>query len=112
MFQAGQLRDEITIRRKSQTKNPDTGGLETGWSPVATVRAEVKSINGREALIGGVLQGISFFQITIRYRTDLLAADQVLWGARELNITAPPEDRLGTRQWTTIIASTQAPQGA
>jgi hypothetical protein len=72
----------------------------------------VVSLNGREAVIGSVFQGVSVFQITVRYRTDLKPSDQVLWNGRELNIIAPPEDLIGTRQWTVIQASTQAPQGA
>jgi SPP1 family predicted phage head-tail adaptor len=79
---------------------------------IAGLSAEVISLDGREAVIGQVLQGISTFQITIRYRDDIKASDQVLWRGLELNIVAPPADRRGTKQWTTIHASTQAPQGA
>jgi head-tail adaptor len=114
MFQAGRLRDRIKIRRKVESKNAG-GGLDVAWATLADdLSAEVLSLNGREALIGGVLQGIAFFQITVRYRTDLKASDQIIWatnGDRELNII-DAEDRLGTRQWTVIQASTAAPQGA
>lgn len=111
----GSLRDRLQIRRKVETKNPNTGGLERTWQTIATIWAEVKSINGREAVIGNVLQGISFFQVTIRHRTDLKASDQVIWltnGNRELNIVGNPEDREGLRHWTIFQASTQAPEGA
>jgi head-tail adaptor len=114
---AGRLRHRITIRRQTNTKKADTGGLTRAWGDVpgaANLSAEVLSINGREAVIGQVLQGISHFQITIRFRDDLKPSDQVVWltGAnRELNIHSA-EDRLGTRQWLTIIASTLAPQKA
>jgi SPP1 family predicted phage head-tail adaptor len=76
------------------------------------VWAEVRSISGREAVIANTLQGVSTFQVTIRYRDDIEASDQILWDARELNIVAPPEDRFGRKQWLTIVASTLAPQGA
>jgi head-tail adaptor len=112
---AGKLRERIKIQRKGQTKNPATGGLQEGWTTVAdNLSAHLASINGRESVINGVLTGISFFDITIRYRDDLKPSDQVIWlsaGDRELNILSA-EDRLGTRQWTVIQASTQAPQGA
>lgn len=114
MARTGTLRERIAIRRKVETKN-DAGGLDVGWETVATLWAQVRAINGREALIGQVLQGISFFEVVIRHRTDFKAGDQILWinaDNRELNIVAPPEDKSGSRQWTTIQASTQAPQGA
>jgi SPP1 family predicted phage head-tail adaptor len=115
---AGALRDRIRIQRKATTKNA-VGGLTEGWNEVATVSANIVSLNGREAIIGNILQGVSFFQITIRYRTDLKPSDQILWLSRldangeprELNVVNA-EDRMGTRQWTVIQASTEAPQGA
>lgn len=107
---AGELRHRITIRRETNT--PDgKGGYDRSWSTLATVFAKVVSLNGREAVIGQTLQGISTFEITVRYRTDLQVSDQIEWSGRELNIHAA-EDKLGTRQWTVITASTEAPQGA
>jgi SPP1 family predicted phage head-tail adaptor len=111
MSGAGDLRERVTIRRQINTKNPETGGLTREWSTIATVWAEVKSLNGREALIGDVLQGVASFQVRIRHRADILAADQLLWGDRELNVHSA-EDRSGLKTWLWIVASTQAPQGA
>lgn len=111
MFQAGRMVDRITIRRKTETKNA-RGGLDVSWSTLASgLSAQVTSINGREAVIGGILQGFSYFDITVRYRTDIKVSDQILWNGRELDIISA-EDRLGTRQWTVIQASSASPQGA
>jgi head-tail adaptor len=110
----GRLRHRITIRRQTNTKKANTGGLNRAWSDLAVgISAEVRSINGREAVIGEVLKGVSYFQLTIRHRDDVDISDQVVWltGAnRELNVVSA-EDKLGTRQWLTIIANTLAPQG-
>lgn len=112
MFDPGRMRERITIRRQANVKNA-RGGLTRSWTTLAdNLSAEVVSIDGREAVIGQVLQGLSTYQITIRYRGDLKASDQVLWNGLELNIIAPPADRLGTRHWLTIHASTLAAQGA
>lgn len=112
---SGRLRHRITIRRQTNTKKAETGGLTRAWSDLAAnLPAEILSLNGREAVIGEVLKGVSHFQITIRFRDDVKPSDQVKWltGAnRELNVLAA-EDRLGTRRWLTIVASTLAPQGA
>lgn len=108
---AGQLRDRVTIRREIPVSN-GKGGYTLSWLTLANdIAANVVSLNGREALLGSVLQGISAFQITIRYRTDIQASDQILWKGRELNVHNA-EDRAGTRTWTTIQASNEAPQGA
>jgi head-tail adaptor len=105
------LRERITIRRRAETKNAG-GGLDISWSTLASrLAAQVTNFNAREAVIGGVLQGVSYFDIMVRFRTDLKPSDQVLWNGRELNVISA-EDRLGTRQWTMIQASTAAPQGA
>jgi SPP1 family predicted phage head-tail adaptor len=110
MPQAGDLRDRITIKRRVEVRDA-TGGLDRTWETLAEVWAQVISINGREEVIGNVLQGTSTFQVTIRYRNDLKASDQILWNGRELNVLAA-EDREGRRRWTIIHASTLAPQGA
>lgn len=108
---AGRLRDRITIRRRVDAKN-SRGEIDRSWTTIVQdLSAEVRSINSRESLSAGVLQGSSYFEITVRYRTDLKASDQVLWGSRELNIIGPAEDREGRRQWTIIQASTQTAQG-
>lgn len=108
---AGRLRDRVTIRREVNTKNA-RGGLDRSWTTLGSeIPAEVRSINGREAVIGSVLQGVAHFQVTLRYRSDVSVADQLVWNGRELNVHSA-EDRLGDRRWLMIHASTQAPQGA
>lgn len=110
---AGRLRHRITIRRETNIPDGD-GGFDRAWTTLAhRISAEVVNLNGREALLGNILQGVSTFQITIRYRTDIQPADQLIWhdGERELNVHNA-EDRKGTRQWLVVQASTEAPQGA
>lgn len=109
-MQSGEMKDRVTVQRRTETKNAG-GGLDISWTPVASVWGKVVSLNGRESVIGNVLQGTSLFDITVRFRTDLEPSDQITWGSRELNIITA-EDRLGTRQWTVIQASTATPQGA
>ena len=111
---AGQLRHRITFRRQTNTKNTTTGGITRSWGDIPTapaVWADVVGLNGREAVMGSVLQGVNHYQITVRYRTDILPSDQIKWGDVELNVHSA-QDKLGTKQWTVIHASTEAPQGA
>ena len=40
------------------------------------------------------------YRITIRYRTDILPDDEILWRGRRLKITAPPIDLESRHIWT------------
>ncbi len=116
-LEAGRLRETITIRRQQDV--PDgKGGFVRDWSEFATVRAEVISQSGREAVIANTLQGVSTYRITIRSRPSWRngggpqARDQVLWRGQELNIVAPPADPNGFGEALVFIADTSTPQGA
>lgn len=112
MLAAGSLRDRITVRRLTDTPN-GRGGFSRGWSTViADLPAEVLGQSGREELIANTFQGVASFKITVRYRNDLRATDQVLWNGLELNIVAPPTDPDGRRERTEIFADTSTPQDA
>ncbi|WP_375290912.1 phage head closure protein [Qipengyuania sp.] len=101
---AGELRHRITIRRSEEVQNAK-GGFDTAWSDVATVRAKIEGLDGRESMMAQALQGISSYRITIRYRAGIRASDQIrLSDGSTLNITAPPADPDGRRRWLTIMA--------
>jgi SPP1 family predicted phage head-tail adaptor len=106
---AGRLRHRIEIWRSVETKT-GRGGFADEWKRVATTRAEIVGQPGREAVLEQALQGIAVHRITIRYRDDVLASDQLRWGDKILNITAPPVDPDGLRKELVIIASTEAVQ--
>ena len=115
MLAAGRLRDRITIRRLADT--PDGAGAFTrDWTTIAEdIPAEVLGQSGREGVIANTLTGVATYKITVRWRTDLRASDQIIWlsnGNQELNIIAPPVDPWGKREETQIFADTSAPQEA
>jgi SPP1 family predicted phage head-tail adaptor len=101
---AGQLRHRITIRRSAEVQNA-AGGYDTAWSTIATTRAKIEGLDGREVMFAQALQGISSYRITIRWRAGLQARDQIqLVDGSTLNVTAPPADPDGRRRWLTIMA--------
>lgn len=111
-MRAGSLRHRITIRRRTNT--PDgAGGWTPSWTNVGVnLPADIVSINGKEAMVGQVLQSINTYKVTIRYMTGIKPADQITWDdGEELNILscADPD---GKRQRIEIIADTKTPQGA
>ncbi|MFZ3485287.1 phage head closure protein [Sphingomonas sp. 3-13AW] len=106
---AGRLRQRIEIWRSVETKN-GRGGFTDDWQMIAATRAEILGQPGREAVLEQALQGIAVYKITIRFRDDVLASDQLRWSGRILNITAPPVDPDGLRKELVITASTESVQ--
>ncbi|MEZ0495404.1 phage head closure protein [Sphingomonas sp. IW22] len=96
-----------------QTKQPTgKGGFTTGWQDVATVRAHVVALTGRESLVDHVLQGIAVYRITIVWRGDITPKDQIrLDDGRILNIRLA-DDIDGRRRDLVIVAGTVAATGA
>lgn len=105
---AGRLRHRVTIRRQAQVRNAN-GGYDATWGDVATVWAEVIGIAGREATIGQALQGISTYRITVRFGVDVTDADQLRYGAIDLNIQSIT-DPDGMREQLLILADTASAQ--
>jgi SPP1 family predicted phage head-tail adaptor len=101
------LRHSIAIRRPAQVEKP-TGGYSTVWNDIAQPWAEILGMDGREAVLDRVMQGVSTYQFTVRWRDDLKASDQVRYAGLDLNILAPPRDPDGRRRWTVFVASTEA----
>ena len=105
-LRAGRLRQEVVLLREITTKNAD-GDAESAWTPEGgPIPAEVIGIALRETMIGQALQGNLAYKITIRWRDDITAADQLGYGVRTLNITADPFDPDGRREQLVILAST------
>lgn len=110
--QAGALRHRVTISRMAETKN-ERGGLVDTPTEVATVWAEVKGLDGRESVMERVLQGVSVYQVRIRWRDDLRQSDQLagsVFGGRALNIRSAV-DPDGRREQLVIIGETPGKSG-
>lgn len=111
---AGRLRQRVTIRRKTQTKKP-TGGFDEAWSDLNTVWAEVIGLNGREAVIGQALQGVSYYRIATRFGTDvtdvdqLASADPAVFNGKTVNVRSV-SDPDGRREQLLILADTASAQ--
>lgn len=104
----GRLRSRVSIMRAIIVINRGEP-TSTGWDAVATIWAEVIGQNGREALIAQALQGISVYRVTIDFRTDIGPADQLRYGAIDLNIRSivDPDDR---HEQLVILADTDGAQ--
>lgn len=105
----GDLNHRIEILRQTTTLERGEP-VASGWVLVGKVWASVEGQNGREAVIAHTLQGISVYQIRVRFRTDILPSDQIrLSGGIDLNIKSIA-DPFGDREQLMIIASTDGAQ--
>lgn len=101
-MQAGRLRDRVTIQNFITSRLP-SGQPQKSWLDVATVRAEVKGISGREMLTADAERAESTVRVWMRYRPDITASSRILcltgpFKGRVLDVSGPPiPDSKGTR---------------
>lgn len=104
---AGRLRHRIDILDAVKVSN-GKGGHTTTWTPIGvSVPAEVLGRTGGEALQERILQTVSVYQITTRWRGDVKPEQQIRHGEQLLNIKSAV-DPTGRRQELIIIADTEA----
>ena len=103
----GPLRSRITIMRS--VEQDKDGGYNTYWVPVATVRAEVVGLTGREVVMDRTLQGVTTYRIRIRWRAGITQANQLRYGDQTLNVrsVADPD---GRRDQLLIMADDESVQ--
>lgn len=84
-MRAGTLHYKIRIERKSQTKAAD-GSLTTVRILVAEPRASIRAIRGNENNQSNQNSEVANYLFHIRYRSDLLPSDVIIWNGWEFNI--------------------------
>ncbi len=88
MMQAGQLRDRITIQRKTQGTDSWGAPLPEAWEDYATVWANVRHLSGTESIKAGADVSVVRASIRIRWRQDITAGMRVVAGAQTFDIEA------------------------
>jgi SPP1 family predicted phage head-tail adaptor len=84
---AGELTRSVTIRAKVSTPDEYGGETET-TSDVATVRAKVEPLQGREQ-IDAMQTGMKApHRFTIRYRTDVTGATEILYAGHSFDVAS------------------------
>ncbi|APR53360.1 phage head closure protein [Sphingomonas koreensis] len=107
-MRTGKLRDRVILRRPVKAKD-GKGGWSTSFEEVAVdLPACIETLDGREAVMEHVLEGVSSCRIWIRWRGDVAANWQVRLGGVDLNISAPPANPDRRRRWLMLTATTAA----
>ena len=84
---AGMMRHSVQIQRSTLT--PDgAGGYSTTWVTIATVRAAVKPMSGREVVHSQRLDAQMTHEIFMRYRANFTPKDRLLFRDRAMQVRA------------------------
>jgi len=86
------LTEPVTIQ--SATVGGSYGGSDPDWSnptTVASCRAEIKYLRGRELLDAKAVASAVQWRVRIRERTGITSSMRVVWGSRTLDIAVVDE---------------------
>lgn len=87
MKRVGALRHRLTLEAPETTAD-EIGGRSITWTPVATLWAEIETVDGKETGIAGETDAQLVHRITIRYRSDIGPAMRLTKAARIFRIVA------------------------
>lgn len=96
----GRLNNRVTIQQPA-TGQDEIGQPTQGWSTLAEVWANVRTLNGVETIKAGAEMSAVKASIRIRRRTDVTAAMRVVLGSTVYQVKAVLQDEVG-RQWTDL----------
>jgi SPP1 family predicted phage head-tail adaptor len=84
-YNAGMLREPITIERRSLTSD-GAGGYSEAWTTLTTTRAYVKAVSGSERYASDRLETTTRWRIAIRYIAGLRESDRIVFRSKKHNI--------------------------
>lgn len=96
----------------SETSRNERGDIVKGAENVrCMIWAKVLPLTGRiEDTAPERLNSVTH-RVTIRYRTDILPDDEILWRGRRFRLTTPPIDLESRHIWTQFDMSEVIPDG-
>jgi len=99
---AGPLNRLITIQSRDSGTD-DAGQPVQTWTALATVWANVRGANGMATIKAG-LPGVevNWYSFRIRYRTDVDAADRVVFGGQNYDVKQVRHD-FANKEWTDLV---------
>jgi SPP1 family predicted phage head-tail adaptor len=85
----GRLRQRVQLQRRT-TVTDERGGSADVWTTYACTWADVRPVRGRDFVAAAQPQATFDCMVVMRWRTDVLPADRVLWGAQPLEVVGQP----------------------
>ncbi len=109
---AGQLRHRVTIQSRTDQQDPTYGGITPKWKALhSNVWARIKPIAAREFIAGDAKQSLVIANITIRYKSDVTAANRIVHGTRIYNIEGVLTDDDSGLEYLTLPCSEGVNEG-
>lgn len=103
MTLAARLRHRVTIERRVDSVDSETGATVYQWQPIATnVPAEVLTGPGRELRAAGGRYAEADARMTLRMFNEVRATDRVIWLGVAYNIISIETDRTATREYRLV----------
>jgi len=84
-MEAGRLRHVVELQENQPTKNSLNETIDN-WVTVATLRAAISTLNGREIMAANAVGAQSTHKIEVRYHPSITAEKRVLFGTRTFDI--------------------------
>lgn len=84
-FIGSRLRYRISLQALT-SESDGSGGVIREWENVADLWANIEPLSSKEQLRGQQLQASCTHRFTIRYRSDVTAAQRILYNGRIFNI--------------------------
>ncbi len=103
------LKHLVTLQERSQTQDSFGQPIDT-WSDVATLRASIEPLRGRELFAAQQVNGELSTKITIRYRSGVSEDMRMVHGDVVYNLT-PPVDVEMRHAWLEIMATSGVNDG-
>lgn len=100
LFQAGRLRDRVSLSRVVLTDDGNGGQTTTAVAlrGPSRIPAEVTPLRSDERLRAGLSEAGLTHRVVLRYHPDVTAATRVNWEGRSLEVIGAPITH-GQRQW-------------
>lgn len=105
----GTLTDRVTLKRKIMSSEPE-GGEVALYTTLATVWARVRQLSARAAYADDARGQTISHSVVMRFRTDLVPGDRLVYRGRELEI-ASLADINGRRAYLSCQCSERAVTG-
>lgn len=108
MLSAGLLIHTVTIERPVSAR--DSAGEPRGsWTPLATRRARVEDVDGKESHAGPGVMAAATARVRLRWLDGVTASMRLRFGERVLEIVAPPMNPDGRKvEMVLLCAETEA----
>ncbi|CAM3407576.1 head-tail adaptor protein [Rouxiella silvae] len=110
-MQAGKLRHRVTLQKRVNHRDPQTGAAIPGWENVKKIWADVVPLSAREFVASQAVQSEVTTRITIRKRSDVTNKHRILFRGQVYNIEGVLPDPVSGLEYLTLPCSEGANDG-